>query len=67
MTVGAVNSTSASEARTELERYQQRLAADLAAKAADRVIAVDQPSVTKAERAVRQDERGGGSAVDISA
>ena len=69
MTVGAVNASSASEIRTDLERYQQRLAADLAAKAAERVIAVDRSDVARAAQAVQPvqpDERGGGTAVDIS-
>jgi hypothetical protein len=66
MTVGAVDTKSTSEARTDLVRYQQQLAADLAAKAADRVLATDRAAATRTERVVRQDERGGGTAVDIT-
>jgi hypothetical protein len=45
--------SSSGEAGSQLVRYQQKLAAGLAAKAADRVIDADQAAVARAEQATR--------------
>jgi len=50
--VSAVSSSS--EARTELVKYQQKLAADLAAKAAEKVITADRDTLDKARQAAQQ-------------
>ncbi|WP_212997994.1 hypothetical protein [Winogradskya consettensis] len=53
--VSAVDSvSSSSEAQAALIKYQQKLAADLAAKAAEKVITADKDAVTKAQQAVQQ-------------
>ncbi|WP_067498610.1 hypothetical protein [Actinoplanes sp. TFC3] len=52
--IEAISSTTSTSAQTELEKYQQKLAADLAAKAAEKVIAADKAAVTKAQQAQAQ-------------
>jgi F0F1-type ATP synthase assembly protein I len=63
MSVSSVGSstTATSTADSELQRAQQKLAADLAAKATDRVIAADKASVTKVQREAAQQRTGTGS------
>jgi hypothetical protein len=53
--ISAVNS--AGDAQSELVRYQQKLAADLAAKAAAKVIADDQDTVARAEQSVQRSQQ----------
>jgi hypothetical protein len=56
--VSAVDSassvSSSSEAQAALIKYQQKLAADLAAKAAEKVVTADKDAVTKAQQTVQQ-------------
>jgi hypothetical protein len=62
--ISSVGSSSAvSTAQAELQRVQQQLAADVAAKASDKVIAADKATVTKVQREATQDRTG--SIVDI--
>ncbi|MFI5934578.1 hypothetical protein [Actinoplanes sp. NPDC051494] len=46
--------SSSSEAQTELVKYQQKLAADLAAKAAEKVITADKDAVARAQQSALQ-------------
>jgi hypothetical protein len=67
MSVTAIDSTSNnnSAAQSELEKYQQKLSQDLAAKAAakvaetdhDRIIAEDRAAVLRAQQAVQREEQ----------
>jgi hypothetical protein len=50
--VSAVSSSS--DAQDQLVKYQQKLAADLAAKAAAKVITADKANVAKAQQAAQQ-------------
>jgi len=50
--VGSVSSTS--ETQETLVRYQQKLAADLAAKAGSKVITADKDALARAQQAVLQ-------------
>jgi hypothetical protein len=52
--VSAVSSSS--DAQAQLVKYQQKLAADVAAKAAAKVITADKEAVTKAQQAVQQSQ-----------
>jgi hypothetical protein len=54
MTVSEIGTTGTgtSEAATELQQYKQKLAADLAAKAATKVIDADKAAVAKAQQEV---------------
>ncbi|GAA2638216.1 hypothetical protein [Paractinoplanes durhamensis] len=64
MTVSAIDSAGTSSAESELVKYQQKLAADLAAKASakvaetdrERVIAQDRSAVAKAQQAVQREK-----------
>ena len=62
----AVSSASSSDAQAELVEYQQKLATDLAAKAAAKVITADKDVVTKAPQAVQQ-ASSGSSGLDVAA
>ena len=65
MSVSSIGSSgSAGTAQDELLKAQQKLAADVAAKAADKVITADKAAVTKVQREVTQ-QRGGTGSVDI--
>ncbi|MBU2666051.1 hypothetical protein KOI35_21285 [Actinoplanes bogorensis] len=63
--VSAVDAVSpSSEAKAQLVRYQEKLAADLAAKVAqERVIQQDREAVTKAQESVREAEKASTAAV----
>jgi hypothetical protein len=66
MSVSSVGSSgSSSAAQAELLKAQQKLAADLAAKAADKVIAADKATVTTVQTEIAQ-ERTSANAVDIN-
>jgi hypothetical protein len=66
MSVSSVGpSGSSSAAQAELLKAQQKLAADLAAKAADKVIAADKATVTTVQTEIAQ-ERTSANAVDIN-
>jgi hypothetical protein len=65
MSVSSIGSSgSSSTAQAELLKAQQKLAADVAAKAADKVIAADKAAVTKIQREVAQSRTSTG-AVDV--
>jgi hypothetical protein len=65
MSVSSVGSSgSSSAAQAELLKAQQTLAADLAAKAADKVIAADKATVTTVQTEIAQ-EQTSANAVDI--
>ncbi|MET0493434.1 MAG: hypothetical protein ABW000_09935 [Actinoplanes sp.] len=65
MTIESVTASgSSSTAQTELLKAQQKLATDLAAKAAEKVITADQATVAKVEKEVAQ-QRASGSTVDL--
>jgi len=68
MAVEAIGSTdsSSSTARTEFQRAQQKIASDLAEKAAAKVAAVDKEAVTKTDiQALRERQDSGQTAADI--
>ena len=53
MTITAITSP-ANEAKSDLAKYQQKLAADLAAKAAAKVISADKNAVAQAQLEIKQ-------------
>jgi hypothetical protein len=55
MAITAISSSG--DTQTELVQYQQKLAADLAAKAAARVLAADKTNVAQAQVALQQAEQ----------
>jgi hypothetical protein len=67
MAVEAIGATGASSttARTEFQRVQQRLADDLAAKAAEKVAAKDQAELTRTATESLQQRQAGGGTADI--
>jgi UDP-N-acetylglucosamine transferase subunit ALG13 len=62
--VSAVSSTS--EAQAELVKYQQKLATDLAARAAAKVITADKEAVTKARLSVQQSQQSAPAATSTT-
>ena len=56
MTITAI-STSDNQARSDLAKYQQKLAADLAAKAASKVISADKNAVAQAQLQIQQQQQ----------
>jgi hypothetical protein len=68
MAVEAIGSTgpSSSTARTEFQRAQQKIASDLAEKAAAKVAAVDKQAVTRTDtEALQERQDSGQTAADI--
>jgi len=67
MAVEAIGPTdpSSSGARTEFQRNQQRIASELAEKAAAKVAAVDKAAVTKTDIESLQERQATGQTADI--
>jgi len=66
MTIEGIGAaTSSSAAQTELLKAQQKLATDLAAKAAEKVITADKAAVAKVEKEAAQ-QRTTTNAVDLT-
>ena len=68
MAVEAIGSTgpSTTTARTEFQRFQQKLAEDLATKAAEKVAAKDKAILTRSEtESLQQRQASGSTAADI--
>ena len=67
--INAVSSSgNSSEAQAMLVKYQQKLATDLAAKAAEKVIDADRQAVARAQQAAQQSpSASGGSTLDVTA
>jgi hypothetical protein len=67
MAVEAIGATgsSTSTGRTELQRAQQKLMTDLAARAAEKVAAADKAAITKTETDALQQRQAAGGTVDV--
>jgi len=66
MTIEGIGATtSSSAAQTELLKAQQKLATDLAAKAAEKVITADKAAVAKEEKEAAE-QRTSGSTIDLT-
>ncbi|RSM68470.1 hypothetical protein DMB66_13350 [Actinoplanes sp. ATCC 53533] len=67
MAVEAIGSTdpSSSGARTEFQRNQQRIASELAEKAAAKVAAIDKQAVTRTDTEALQERQASGQTADI--
>lgn len=62
--IGATGSSS-STARAEFQRAQQKVASDLAEKAADKVAAADKKAVTRTDTEALQERQASGATADI--